>query len=226
MRLFRTARRRAEPATRHAIAAPRHRRVLRAVAGWCLQYPDHTVLDRLPLLNASLRELPEHTPGRTELDTVVAFLADTEPLALAEHYVEVFDRKPRRTLHLSWYADGDTRRRGASLAALRRFYREHGFAPAEDELPDFLPVLLEFAAQVRDPEVADRALAGFRAGLELLHHNLGGVETAYRDAVGAVLATLPAPPAHAAPAELPDAPGNLVEFVGLEPYPLNTGGTR
>ena len=42
-------------------------------------------------------------------------------------------------LYLTYYTDGDTRRRGASLARLKSLYREHGWQPPEDELPDHLP---------------------------------------------------------------------------------------
>lgn len=190
----------------------RHHGVLRAVAGWCLQYPDDSVLGKTALLRAALNEIAD-VPGRAELLRVLDHLDGPSP---GEHYVEVFDRKPRRTLHLTWYTDGDTRRRGSSLAELRQFYREHGFEPAENELPDFLPVVLEFAAAA-DSGTADELLARFRPGLELLHRNLIKLGTPYQDAIAAVLATIAA-------AAQPPVPQPPRELVGLDPYP--TGSAR
>ncbi|MFJ4104299.1 nitrate reductase molybdenum cofactor assembly chaperone [Amycolatopsis japonica] len=198
---------------------PRARRdtaALRQIAGWCLQYPDEAVLGKLRLLRACLDE--STGPGHDELGRTLAYLEQGDPGELASHYIEVFDRKPRRTLHLSWFLDGDTRRRGETLAALRRFYRDHGFAPAENELPDFLPVILEFAAAA-SPDAATQVLTRFHPALKLLHRNMSTMDTPYRDAVAAVLATLPAVPAPL-PAEPP------AELVGLDPFPTGAGGGR
>ncbi|MEV6908577.1 nitrate reductase molybdenum cofactor assembly chaperone [Amycolatopsis sp. NPDC051071] len=200
--------------SRSRAVASRHHAALRQVAGWCLQYPDEAVLGKLGLLRACLDETSG--PGHAELCRTVAFLEQGEPGALASHYIEVFDRKPRRTLHLSWFLDGDTRRRGETLAAVRRFYRSQGYAPAENELPDFLPVILEFAA-VADPAVAEEVLSRFHPALDLLHRNMSAMDTPYRDAVAAVLATLPAVP-------VPPPAVPLAELVGLDPFP--TGGGR
>ncbi|EMD25928.1 nitrate reductase molybdenum cofactor assembly chaperone [Amycolatopsis azurea] len=197
-------------------AATRDHAVLRQIAGWCLQYPDEAVLGKVGLLRACLDEITG--PGHDELSRTVAYLENGDPRELASHYIEVFDRKPRRTLHLSWFLDGDTRRRGETLAALRRFYRTHGFAPAENELPDFLPVILEFAAAAGS-DAAGQVLARFHPALDLLHRNLSTMDTPYRDAVTAVLATLPATPAPL-PAEPP------AELVGLDPFPTGAGGGR
>ncbi|MFI6308113.1 nitrate reductase molybdenum cofactor assembly chaperone [Amycolatopsis thailandensis] len=198
-----------------AIPVPDHA-ALRQIAGWCLQYPDEAVLGKVGLLRACLDETTG--PGHDELSRTVAYLEQGDPGELASHYIEVFDRKPRRTLHLSWFLDGDTRRRGETLAALRRFYRTHGFAPAENELPDFLPVILEFAAAA-GADAAGQVLARFHPALDLLHRNLSSMDTPYRDAVTAVLATLPATPAPL-PAEPP------AELVGLDPFPTGAGGGR
>ncbi|MFD9891613.1 nitrate reductase molybdenum cofactor assembly chaperone [Amycolatopsis sp. NPDC059027] len=190
--------------------------VLRQLCGWCLQYPDESVLGKLPLFRACLAELDPASPGHAELTRTIRYLSGGEPLSLAAHYVEVFERKPRRTLHLSWFTDGDTRRRGQTLAALKAFYRDHGFVPAENELPDFLPVLLEFAANAV-PTAADGLLARFTPALRLLHRHLGTLDTPYRDTVAVVLATAPPPDERAAVALSETGPP--AELVGLGPYP-------
>ena len=64
----------------------------------------------------------------------------------AAAYVDTFDLRRRRSLHLTYYRHGDTRERGMALTALVDAYRVAGFRVAPGELPDFLPALLELAA--------------------------------------------------------------------------------
>ena len=100
---------------------------------------------------------------------------DTPP-DLAAHYAQVFDFKNRHCLYLSWWSDGDTRRRGLSLVRFKEVYREHGLEFSGEELPDFLPVMLEFSAltQWRAPLLQEH-----RAGLELLRLALTDFGTPY-----------------------------------------------
>ncbi|WP_443048449.1 nitrate reductase molybdenum cofactor assembly chaperone [Streptomyces sp. NBC_00272] len=69
----------------------------------------------------------------------------------------------------------------------RPLYREHGWQPPADELPDFLPLALEFAA--RSPDAGRRALQEHRAALELLRMALADHESPYADVLKAVCRT-------------------------------------
>ncbi len=71
-----------------------------------------------------------------------------DPTAIQTHYVEVFDLSRKHTLYLSYWTDGDTRRRGEVLAAFKQRYRRSGFlVDTPGELPDYLPLVLEYAAR-------------------------------------------------------------------------------
>ncbi|SMC67463.1 nitrate reductase molybdenum cofactor assembly chaperone [Kibdelosporangium aridum] len=196
-------------------------KVLHQVAAHCLHYPDVELYRRITLLRDCLAEIPPKlADGITPL---LDHLSATSEVDAARHYVDVFDTKPGRCLYMTWYTDGDTRRRGSSLASLKGIYRQHGFRPAAGELPDYLPILLEFAAQTGQP--GQHLLARFRRGLELLHTNLSTMDTSYTAVVGAVIATVPqVPDALAAESQ------RTVEQVGLEPvllgYPTILEPTR
>ncbi|SHF85465.1 nitrate reductase molybdenum cofactor assembly chaperone [Streptoalloteichus hindustanus] len=169
--------------------------VIRQAAAWCLHYPDVELRQRVPLLRSALGELAT-APASLLLD-VVEYLATTPVVEAARHYVEVFDSRPRLCLYLSWYTDGDTRRRGTSLAEFKQLYRDHGFLPGRGELPDYLPMLLEFTAtggpQAR--AAGEEMLTRYRPALELLAGGLDRCGTPYVHCVRAVLASLPpAPP--------------------------------
>ena len=157
---------------------------MRAAVVWqagahLLAYPDERFWGRLPLI----REAAE--------PYFAGFLARVTALGpgeLAAHYVETFDLRRRCCLYLTYYTDGDTRRRGESLAALKQRYRAAGWELMDDELPDFLPVVLEFAAL--DPAGA-ALLAEHRVGLWLLLSALREHDSPYALLVEALCGTLP-----------------------------------
>lgn len=197
----------------------RSRALIRQIAAWCLQYPDHGLRTRLDLLGDSASELGD-TPAATQLHDIIRYLKETPAREAEQHYVDVFDTRPRRGLHLTWYIDGDTRRRGASLAALAGQYRAHGFRLRDGELPDYLPALLEFTVMA-DPSASkdgERTLARLRPALRLLHRNLEKIDTVYALPVSAVLATV-------APGQEPLPEPPPPEQVGLAPFSLAEKGS-
>jgi nitrate reductase molybdenum cofactor assembly chaperone NarJ/NarW len=184
-----------------------------------LQYPDQTVRDRVPLVTAAVQALP---PGRarTALSAFLDHVARTPPRALAEHYVATFDRRRRCCLYLTWWTDGETRRRGQSLAMLKDRYRGGGLELASSELPDYLPVALEYAA-TGDLVDGLALLQEHRAGVELLRLALRDARSPYAEVVEAVCVLLPGPsPQDRAAAQRLAQAGPPTETVGLEPYVL------
>ncbi|MCO1659951.1 nitrate reductase molybdenum cofactor assembly chaperone [Pseudonocardia humida] len=200
--------------------------VVLQAASVCLQYPDDTVLASLPLVRRAVDELPGGRP-RERLTAFLDAAAATPPTRMTRHYVEVFDLRKRCCLYLTWWTDGETRRRGGSLAALKGRYRAAGVELDTTELPDFLPAVLEFAA-VADLAAGLQLLQEHRAGLELLRLALLGAGTPYAGPVEAVCALLPGPsPADVATAKALARNGPPREQVGLDlaPFGVRPGGT-
>jgi nitrate reductase delta subunit len=188
--------------------------VVDQAASVLLQYPDQRVLEHVPVVRAALAELPRH-PARDRLLQFLDHLHQMEPVALATRYVDDFDFRRRSCLYLTYYADGDTRRRGVGLERLKRRYRQAGLQMHPGELPDFLPVVLEFTAATRDREV----LAEHRPALELLRLALKDAGSPYAPVIEALCATLPGPSPKDREAILAlAASGPPREEVGLEPY--------
>ncbi|NGO80047.1 nitrate reductase molybdenum cofactor assembly chaperone [Streptomyces sp. YC504] len=186
--------------------------LVRLVAGRLLQYPDARLHEELPRFEAALTgAAPE--PARL-LAEFLAYARVTPELELAAHYGDVFDTRNRRCLYLTWWTDGDTRNRGLSLVRMKRIYRDFGLEFASDELPDFLPVALEFAAL--HPEAGTLLLEEHRAGLELLRLAVTAADTPYARVLEAVCATLPGPsPETKAEAKALAKRGPKHESVGL-----------
>jgi nitrate reductase delta subunit len=146
----------------------------------------------------------------------LGWLRATPSDQVAQHYVATFDLRRRCTLYLTYYRYGDTRKRGMALLTFKAAYRAAGFEPAEDELPDYLPLVLDFAAlQPR----GERLLRAHRTDLELLLRALRQAESPYAGVIEAVCALLPAlrKPDFAVIAKA-WADGPPAEEVGLEPF--------
>lgn len=184
------------------------------LASVLLQYPTQSLVEGLDVLDQAVAGLPRR--ARPDLARFLDWLHRTPPADVAVHYVQTFDLRRRCSLYLTWFRSGDTRNRGMALLAIKTAYRVAGFVPTEDELPDYLPLVLEFAAL--SPRGED-LLARHRADLELLRRGLERAESPYLFVVAAVCAQLPglgrrelAAVAHAWEAGPPE------EAVGIEPF--------
>jgi nitrate reductase delta subunit len=192
-------------------------------AALLLAYPDDRLHDDLGLVERACDGLPD-TVG-VPLRATVAHLRSAPVRALQEEYVETFDSRRRHTLFLTYFAHGDTRKRGLALLRFKQTYLRSGFVLDADsehggELPDHLCVVLEFAATV-DREQGSRLLLDHRAGLEILRLALEESGSGWAGAVAAVTATLPALRGDEWDAvRRLAAAGPPEEEVGLDPYAL------
>jgi nitrate reductase delta subunit len=193
-------------------------RIVRQAASWCLRYPDQMTTTALPAVAEAVAELGD-APGANGLRSFLTFARQQSAMDLAAHYVTVFDLRNRRSLNLSWWSDGDTRRRGMALVEFKQAYRQAGWEFSGEDLPDFLPAVLEFAA-LDDPaarEAGERLLAEHHGGVDALHKALTAAQTPYTQVVEAVQATMP--PARSGRRSEPERP--LLELVGLDAYPAH-----
>jgi nitrate reductase molybdenum cofactor assembly chaperone NarJ/NarW len=186
-------------------------------ASLCLSYPDEALLSRGRLLRqavseAALDQLPNFAGLLDCLET-------TRLCELQTNYVEIFDLSRKYALHLSYWTDGDTRRRGEVLAGFKSRYRASGYlGNLRGELPDHLPVVLEYAAVV-DPKDGAALLQEYRPSLELLRLALRDRSPAYAGIIRAICSTLPGESPRDRQAVFAIArTGPPTESVGLEPY--------
>lgn len=181
-----------------------------------LQYPDAELVAATDEL-AGAAAAVEDARARERLSR---FLAARERRTLAElqrEYVATFDFERRSSLHLTYHTHGDSRQRGLELVRLRRRCVEAGLEPSDDELPDYLPVLLELAALA--PETGEAVLAGLRAPLELVRASLHDRGSDYAGLLDCVVELLPPlTRAERARIERLAADGPPAELVGLEPF--------
>ncbi|GAT83800.1 nitrate reductase [Streptomyces sp. F-3] len=181
-----------------------------------LAYPDEQFPQHLSLARRVAPALPARV--RAPLLRFTDHAGHTPADDLAAAYVATFDHHKRCCLYLTYYAHGDTRRRGIALLRLKRTYAAAGLRLSDDELPDHLAVVLEFAGT--DPAAGHRLLTEHRAGLELLRLALHAEDSPWAALLESVSATLPPLKGdeQQAVARLA-AEGPPEEQVGLAPYP-------
>jgi nitrate reductase delta subunit len=153
-----------------------------------LDYPDEALQARAELIR-SASEAVSTAIG----DSIRRFLDHLESTPLPElqaDYVETFDSRRRCNLFLTYFAHGDTRKRGMALLRFKQTYLRAGFELDDGELPDHLCVVLEFAATV-DRDLGRDLMLDHRAGLELLRLSLRDMGSPWASLIDAVTATLP-----------------------------------
>ncbi len=92
---------------------------------------------------------------RRQLDVLLTDIETGDIYDLQERYVLLFDRTRSLSLHLFEHVHGESRDRGQAMVDLLAMYEERGLAAVKNELPDFLPLFLEFLATLPQAEACD-----------------------------------------------------------------------
>lgn len=160
------------------------------VAALLLRYPEADWLSELSELRGALEE--ERRANRQAANTVAPLLRFLEgPLIESQvHYVETFDRQPAHGLYLFEHLHGESRARGTAMVELLGRYRQHGLELDCDELPDHLPVFLEFLSLLPRRQ-ARRELAPLAGVLRLLARRLGKAASPYASMFEALIRMAP-----------------------------------
>ncbi|MFI5715452.1 nitrate reductase molybdenum cofactor assembly chaperone [Nocardia sp. NPDC051750] len=163
------------------------------IAAWqaqslLLRYPDETLHRNLDLLGRVAATLPP--PVRDPLARFLAHVQTSSLFELAADYVATFDHRKRFSPYLTYFAYGDTRKRGVALLRFKQEYQAAGLRLGDEELPDHLCVVLEFAASGH-AETGLRLLTEHRAGLEAMRRGLYETGSPWADVLDSVVATLP-----------------------------------
>lgn len=128
----------------------KHYRALSAL----LLYPEQELVDSL----AEIEDAVAGTPFAAQLQPLFGYLRGESLIALQERYVTTFDRNPSHSLHLFEHIHGESRDRGQAMVDLMEEYKKHGLHMTGDDLPDYVPLFLEFLSTLEQAE-AERLLS-------------------------------------------------------------------
>ena len=147
-----------------------------------LSYPTAELQEAMPAIAAVFAADPRITLAtRAGLQSLAAALGQGDLYDLQERYVMLFDRSRTLSLNLFEHVHGESRDRGGAMVSLIETYRRGGFEPATTELPDHLPVLLEFLS-TRPFAEAQETLADAAHIFDALSGRLVRRESGYADA--------------------------------------------
>lgn len=143
-----------------------------------LLYPDDEFIHWLSSLENELND----KVNDSEKEKLLGFVKGIQHmplLHLQEHYTRIFDMNPKTCLNLTYHSLGDTEKRGRALAQLDQVYCQAGYDRITGELPDYLPLMLEFLAQGSGSEGID-LLWSQLDGLKNIIANLNDQDSPYR----------------------------------------------
>ena len=152
-----------------------------------LSYPDAALRRHLPELRSALQAEQALASARlAELLTLMAYLAGPDALEIEAQYVELFDRGRATSLHLFEHVHGDSRDRGPAMIDLAQTYEKSGLYLGPDEMPDYLPVVLQFVST--QPPAEARAFLGEMAHIfNAIFNALQQRNSAYASVLGALI---------------------------------------
>jgi len=169
-----------------------------------LSYPDAELRAHLQPMRQALRDGSALTPTRlAELEALIDGIAAQDALAAEADYVQLFDSGRRTSLNLFEHVHGDSRDRGPAMIDLAQTFEKAGLYLAIGEMPDHLPVVLEYAS-TQPPREARAFLAEMAHILNVIFNALQQRQSRYASAMGALIELAGE---KAAPVQLPDEEG-------------------
>lgn len=171
--------------------SPAQRSELFFATALLLSYPGEQWGELLVEVSNLCQRLPKASAA--ELAKFVSWATSVSKTEVEQLYVATFDQKRRCCLELSYYATGDTRQRGIALTVFRDLYAAVGWQPESDELPDYLPLVLELASKCfgEQLQLVEDTIASHREGIEILHAALIDLDSPWASVVASLRMALP-----------------------------------
>jgi nitrate reductase molybdenum cofactor assembly chaperone NarJ/NarW len=172
-----------------------------------LSYPTAELQAAAGELRAVIAGDPALPPATAAaVDRLIGEIAAVDLYDLQERYVLLFDRTRSLSLHLFEHVHGESRDRGQAMIDLKAMYERHDLAIGAGELPDFLPLFLEFLSTLPLAEARDLLAQPahiLSALAERLRKRRSPYEAVFR-ALGALTAVRPKESEVSALLQLPD----------------------
>lgn len=155
------------------------------ICSYLLSYPDQDFQESLRELDLEVSEMSE---GKLKAE-LQQFIMGAKQLSLDElihTYVYTFDFGKKTNLYVTYMTSGEQRERGIDLLYLKNYYKLQGFQATDLELPDYLPLMLEFAGQV-DEETLKPVFERYYENVIEIRDHLVDQQILYRHILEAVI---------------------------------------
>ncbi|HEC16318.1 MAG TPA: nitrate reductase molybdenum cofactor assembly chaperone [Sedimenticola sp.] len=150
-----------------------------AILARLLDYPNEELMENIPALIDVIKEDPDITEQeRNSLMEFISWMQLHDLIGLQSDYVQTFDMTPEHDLHLTHHLFGDDQGRGPALIDLSEHYKANGLEVASKEIPDYLPLILEYVSTLDDMQA--RIFLGDAAKvIKVLAENLEKADSPY-----------------------------------------------
>ncbi|KEF35969.1 respiratory nitrate reductase chaperone NarJ [Schinkia azotoformans MEV2011] len=158
------------------------------ICSYLLNYPDQALIDSIPEVLEEIDSL-QSSDTKQELQSYCEKVKKQSLTKLVSTYINTFDFGKKTNLYLTYMSNGEQRERGMELLFLKNFYKLHGFEVTDKELPDYLPIMLEFAGQV-DEAAMKLIFERYLTNIEEVSKNLNDGNNLYGHIIKAILLEL------------------------------------
>ena len=146
-----------------------------------IDYPDNELMENLDSVIEFVKDSPETEIEGHEKEIIMDFISWMRvhtTIGIQQTYVETFDMVPEHDLHLTHHIFGDDNERGPALIDLSEHFKTEGLEVKEGEIPDFLPLILEYVSTLGDME--SRVFLGdAKKIIKVIADNLDEAESPY-----------------------------------------------
>jgi nitrate reductase delta subunit len=122
------------------------------LCSYLLNYPDSEWIESLGEVEEEVKLLAA-SPMKEELHKFCHGAMEISTAQIHATYVNTFDFGKKTNLYVTYMSSGEQRERGMDLLFLKNYYKLQGFSVTDKELPDYLPIMLEFASLVEDEKI-------------------------------------------------------------------------
>lgn len=154
------------------------------VASFLLSYPNKEFYGQLSEYRLAV-ETMEPSDATKAFNEFFTFMEQHSQDHLIQTYITTFDFGKKTNLYVTYMTNGEQRERGMELLDIKNFYKAHGFEAGESELPDYLPIMLEFTSAV-EREAAVELLGKYRKNIEEIRAQLASGKNDYLPVLHAI----------------------------------------
>lgn len=142
-----------------------------------LLYPNEEWMSELPDICSLITSLKD-LELKEKINSFVRSVQKKGIIALEQEYIETFDFGNNTNLYITYDKYGEQRERGQALLSLKQLYESEGCEVIEQELPDYLPLVLEFLS-VASEENTHKLIYSLGPVIEIISENLNKTKSDY-----------------------------------------------
>ncbi|EMY5507567.1 nitrate reductase molybdenum cofactor assembly chaperone [Bacillus sp. FSL L8-0642] len=154
-------------------------------SSFLLSYPELGWREAVTELKEEIAVI-EQADVKSSLTEFVKHALDKTNDQLIDSYVYTFDFGKKTNMYLTYMNTGEQRERGIELLELKQHYKKSGFSVTDKELPDYLPLLLEFFANANEQD-SEPIMSKYKENIQALHVQLKEADSMYEPILAAVL---------------------------------------